>query len=59
MTNSKEVTESLTNIYYVMPKLLPLGEGRIAMTHEAFGVTLSDTPEGLFHNVQRAGCWEG
>lgn len=51
MINSKEVTESLTNIYYVTPKILPLGEGRVAMTYEAFGVTLSDTTEGLFHNA--------
>lgn len=51
MTNSREVTESLTNIYYVMPKILPLGNGRVAMTYEAFGVTLSDIPEGLFHNA--------
>jgi len=51
MSTSKEVTESLTNIYYVTPKILPLGEGRVAMTYEAFGVTLSDTTEGLFHNA--------
>jgi len=51
MSTSKEMTESLTNIYYVTPKILPLGEGRVAMTYEAFGVTLSDTTEGLFHNA--------
>ena len=39
MNRSKGATESVINIYYVMPKILPLGEGRVAMNCEAFCVT--------------------
>jgi hypothetical protein len=47
----KEGTESTTTSYYVTSKTIPLGEGRIHMTYEAFGVTISDTGEGLFHGA--------
>ena len=47
----KEVTESLTTTYYVPAKVLPLGEGRAFMSYEGFGVTVSDTGEGLFHEA--------
>lgn len=45
----KEGTESTTTSYYVTLKTISLGEGRAHMTYEAFGVTISDTGEGLFH----------
>jgi len=47
----KEGTESTTTSYYVTLKTIPLGEGRAHMTYEAFGVTISDTGEGLFHGA--------
>jgi hypothetical protein len=48
---SKEVTESATTTFYITSKVLPLGEGRIYMSHEGIGATVSDTGEGLFHNA--------
>ncbi len=47
----KEGTESTTTSYYVTLKAIPLGEGRVHMTYEAFGVTISETGEGLFHGA--------
>ena len=46
-----EVTESVTTTYYGTAKLLPLGPDRGYMTWESFGVTLTETGEGLFHNA--------
>jgi hypothetical protein len=46
-----EVTESVTTSYYATSKTLPLGPDRVYLTWEAFGVVLSDTGQGLFHNV--------
>ncbi len=46
-----EVTESVTTSYYATSKSLPLGPDRIYATWESFGVVLSDTGQGLFHNV--------
>ncbi len=48
---SKEGIESTTTSYYFTSKVVPLGEGRAHMTYEAFGVTISDTGEGLFHGA--------
>jgi hypothetical protein len=46
-----EVTESVTTSYYGTSKKLPLGPDCGYETWESFGVTVSDTGEGLFHNV--------
>ena len=46
-----EVTESVTTGYYMTSKPLPLGPDRGYMTWESFGVVVSDTGEGLFHNA--------
>jgi hypothetical protein len=48
---TKEVTTSATTSFYVTSKVLPLGEGRLYMSYEALGVTVSDTGEGLFHGA--------
>jgi hypothetical protein len=65
---SNEVTESVTTSYYGTSKMLPLGPDRGYMTWESFGVLVSDTPGGLFHNVtircigansSEKGSWEG
>jgi hypothetical protein len=54
---SNEVTESVTTGYYGTSKALPLGSdtqygpARGYATWETFGVIVSDTGEGLFHNV--------
>jgi hypothetical protein len=47
----KEGVEPVTTTFYVTSKVLPLGEGRMAMTYEAIGLVNSDTGEGLFHNA--------
>ena len=47
----KEGVESVTSTFYATSKVLPLEEGRMALTYEAFGVMISDTGEGLFHNA--------
>ena len=63
-----EVTESVTTSYYTTSKALPLGPGSGYMTYESFGVVVSDTGEGLFHNATirsiganfaEKGSWEG
>ena len=63
-----EVTESVTTSYYGTSKVIPLGPDRLYTTWEAFGVVVSDTGEGLFHNVTircigayrgEKGSWEG
>lgn len=46
-----EVTESVTTSYYGTSKVLPLGPDRGYVTWESFGVVVSDTGGGLFHNV--------
>jgi hypothetical protein len=46
-----EVTESVTTSYYGTYKVLPFGPDRGYATWESFGVVVSDTGEGLFHNV--------
>ena len=65
---STEVTESVTTSYYATSKTLPLGPDRGYTTYESFGVVLSDTGAGLFHNVTirciitnfgEKGSWEG
>jgi len=54
---SNEVTESVTTGYYGTSKVLPLGPvgaygpDRGYATWESFGVIVSDTGEGLFHNA--------
>ena len=45
----KEVTESVTTIYYVTPKLVPLGPDSGFMTYEAIGLAVCDAGQGLFH----------
>jgi hypothetical protein len=47
----KEVTDSGTTTFYSTAKVLPLEEGRLYMTYEAFGATLNDRGEGLLHNA--------
>ncbi len=47
----KEGVEPNTTTYYSTSKVLPLGEGRMALTYEAFGVVINDKGEGLFHNA--------
>jgi hypothetical protein len=47
----KEVTEPVTTTWYATAKVLPLEEGRLYMSYEAFGVNVNDTGEGLFHNA--------
>jgi hypothetical protein len=63
-----EVTESVTAGYYGTSKALPLGPDRGYMSWESFGVVVSDTGEGLFHNATircigtnfaEKGSWEG
>jgi len=46
-----EVTESVTTGYYGTSKVLPLGADRAYVTWESFGVVVSDTGAGLFHNT--------
>lgn len=45
----KEVTESITTIYYATAKFVPLGADRGFMSYDAIGLTISDTGQGLFH----------
>jgi hypothetical protein len=47
----KEGLEPATSTFYVTSKVLPLGEGRMAMTYEGIGLVICDTGEGLFHNA--------
>ncbi len=47
----KEVTESGTTTYYAIGKVIPLGEGSFVLSYEAFGLTVTDTGKGLFHNA--------
>jgi hypothetical protein len=47
----KEGVESITTTFYATSKVLPLEEGRMALTYEAIGIMISDTGEGLFHNA--------
>jgi hypothetical protein len=47
----KEFTESGTTTYYVVGKVVPFGEGRVVLSYEAIGLTVSDKGEGLFHNA--------
>ena len=47
----KEVTESGITTYYSTGKVVPLGEGSLFLSYEAFGLTVNDTGEGLFHNA--------
>ena len=47
----KEVVEPFTSTYSGTGKVLPLGEGRLAVTYEVTGLTLNDTGEGLFHQA--------
>jgi hypothetical protein len=56
-----EVTESVTGSYYGTSKMLPFGPDRAYATWEVFGVILSDTGEGLFHNTTNrcVGAWFG
>jgi len=46
-----EVTESVTTSYYGTSKVVPLGPDRVYVTWESFGVVVSDTGGGLFHNT--------
>lgn len=46
-----EVTESITSSFYGTSKVIPLGPDRVYMTFELFGVSVSDTGQGLFHNA--------
>ncbi|MGO9139745.1 MAG: hypothetical protein ACLP9S_07245 [Syntrophales bacterium] len=47
----KEVSEASTTNWYAPSKILPLEEGIFYVTYEAFGLTVNDTGEGLFHNA--------
>jgi hypothetical protein len=48
----KEVTEVFTaKLYGGTPKMFPLDEGRVRMSYELIGITLSDTGSGLFHGA--------
>ena len=46
-----EVTEPVTTSYYGTSKVLPLGPDRGYVSYETFGVVISDTGAGLFHNT--------
>ena len=48
---SQEVTETVTVSFYSTVKTIPLGENLAYMTFEAFGISVSDTGEGLFHDA--------
>ena len=48
---NKEVSETCTTTWYAPSKMLPLGEGIVALTYEGIGTTVSDTGRGLFHNA--------
>jgi len=48
---AEEVTESGTTYYYSPGKVVPLGEGSLFLSYEAFGLAVNDTGEGLFHNA--------
>lgn len=48
---SQEVTETVIVSYYSTVKTIPLGENLVYTTFESFGVTVSDTGEGLFHGA--------
>lgn len=47
----KEVAEAVTTTYYVVSKVLPVGEGRVFMNYEATGLVLANAGEGLFHEA--------
>ena len=47
---SKEVSATGTTTWYVISKILPIGEGIFYMTYEGIGTNISDTGQGLFHN---------
>jgi hypothetical protein len=44
-------TTSNKGYYMATPKVLPMGKERVQMNYEAFGVLVSDTGKGLFHNA--------
>ena len=48
---AQEVTEAVTVSYYSTVKTIPLGENLSYTTFESFGITVSDTGEGLFHGA--------
>jgi hypothetical protein len=48
---SKEVSEPGITTFYVTSKVLPLGEGIVYMSYESFGLNVTDSGEGLFHNA--------
>ena len=48
---AKEGTTSGTMTYSGTPKVLPMGQERLQMTYESFGVHIGDTPEDIFHNA--------
>lgn len=48
---SKEGTVSILTFSNSTLKFLSMGQERVHVTYEAFGLTLSDTGEGLFHNA--------
>jgi len=45
----KEVTEAVAITYCVNMKALPLDEGRVRMSYEAFGLAVTSTGQGIFH----------
>jgi hypothetical protein len=47
----KEGTISYTESLCATFKALPMGEERLQMTYEIFGVMIGETPEDLFHNA--------
>ncbi len=47
---AKEGTGSAKAFYTGTPQMLPLGKARVQMNYEGFGVMVSDTGKGLFHN---------
>ena len=47
----KEGTSSGTASFSGTFKVLPMGQERVQMTYEVFGVNILDTGEGLFHNT--------
>ena len=50
---AKEGTGSARSYYTGTFQMLPIGKVRVQMNYEGFGISVSDTGQGLFHNASQ------
>ena len=48
---SKEISEQVTTTWQMIPKILPLGEGRNFITSEGYGIVIGEEGKGIFHEA--------